>query len=722
MKILVTGGYGFIGSHLVERLMKERHHVTIIDDLSTGKLSNVTHKTPSITLSVEDKKCEKIFADTSFDVVVHLACKALPKENSKEFGEIIHSNNSGLSNILYLSHKYDVKKLIIISSYQIYGRQSRLPINEAAHVEPVDEYGRSYMIMESYCEEYRNNGLNVVVLRLASVYGPRQTNNFINQLIEHTVNDESGTKKNISNQIKDYIYISDAVEAIFNACVNHTSSVLNISSATSVSKSEIQTIVNTHLNFLNKNSYPFSADDEKPRYLIDNKKAISELEWSPKYSIEEGIGKTVEWAEKNKKSFERVFAGRKVIDKGKKRISGSTYKYLENVAAFLFFALFTYFIQKYLAIKVDFMIIYIVLINAFYGWHQGSISIALSSIAYIWLKMTVDDSSIASLLNDPNPILYMAMYFIIGVSVGYVIDRMKFENNLLMKDLESAQEEVQFTNDMYEKSIEIKNSLQNTIENYEDSLGKIFDTISRLDKVIPEQILSEAAAVYSKILKTESVHIYYLNSERHLRLAAVRGGLKYHKSLLLEDFTFLSSVIDEKKVFVNRELKQEYPMICAPIVQDGSTQAVVLLDGVIFKSLTHQFLNTLKVLSFLVANKISKAAELEEAIHDKKYYGNTFIMKSEWFCKLISEMQVTVTENEMPIYLLEFKRDLRNNEEIYSRVSKIIRPTDFIGEMSSERFGILLPNISKEEVSALEKRLSKQGIVTNTGDVIWRPL
>jgi nucleoside-diphosphate-sugar epimerase len=722
MKILVTGGYGFIGSHLVEKLMKERHHVTIIDDLSTGSPANLMQKPPIYTLSTEDKNCERLFAEMAFDIVIHLAQKPLPEESDDAFHEILHSNNIGLNNMLYLAHKYHVKKMIVLSSYHVYGRQNLLPIKEYARPVPVDPKGKCDLMTENFCEAYRKIGLNVIVLRLASVYGHRQPRNFIRELMEPQSDAESGNEKTMTNQIKDYIYVSDVIEAIYKVCERETSHVLNIASGNSVSMAEVQEIVHRTLNPMSQRKINFENNSETPKYRIDNMKARHQLEWSPKYSLEEGIKKTVERIEKHQRAIQRFEPLQKVIEKNSKWFKYGYSKYLENLIAGVFFTLLTYELQLNLAIKVDFLLIYIILINAYYGWQQGSISIAFAVIAYIWLRVTLEDLSLIHLFNNPNHILYMTLYFIIGISVGYVIDRMKFEKNMIQKELASVREELSFTNEMYDKSIEIKNTLQSTIENYEDSLGKIFSVVSKLENAIPEQIFAEAAVVFSKILKTEHVHIYYLNTAKYLRLVAVKGGQKYHRSLLVEDYEFLSAVIVDKKIFVNKTLQDNQPIICAPIVQEGSTKAVVFLDGVVFNNLTHQFLNTLKVLCYLVANAISKASEYEAAIHDKKYFGDTFIMKSEWFNKLIEEKKGTSTENEMPIYLLEFEKNQHSNEALYAKVSKIIRSTDYVGELNSERFAILLTNIRKEEVTVIDARLAEQGILTSPREIQWRPL
>ena len=170
LKILVTGGYGFIGSALVKGLLKENHIVTIIDDLSTGKLDNIKNNVRTFNISITDKNCERIFKDTSFDVVIHLAIRKLPKDSSEEDNDILWLNNEGLINILYFSQKYKVGKFIMLSPYTIYGKQDVLPIKEDFALAPLDEEGYQAQINEFYCNQYRRKGLDVSIFRVGEIY------------------------------------------------------------------------------------------------------------------------------------------------------------------------------------------------------------------------------------------------------------------------------------------------------------------------------------------------------------------------------------------------------------------------------------------------------------------------------------------------------------------------------------------------------------------------
>lgn len=173
MNILITGGFGFIGTNLIKRLLTQKHHITVIDDLSSG--TEIVNKDIYFyKLSVDNPRCEKIFEDSKFDIVIHLAFKGY---SSSEFifnNENSYTNNMGLNNILYLSDKYKVKKVIILSSFRVYGDRNSKSLNELSILSPISLEGESYLIRESLANEYRRIGLNIVILRVGALYDPYQ--------------------------------------------------------------------------------------------------------------------------------------------------------------------------------------------------------------------------------------------------------------------------------------------------------------------------------------------------------------------------------------------------------------------------------------------------------------------------------------------------------------------------------------------------------------------
>ena len=219
MKILVTGGAGFIGSHLVDRLVKEGFGVRVIDNLSSGRLENLTQyrNDSKVEVMIGDlKKMEDALkAMDGVDVVFHFA--ANPEVRISTTNPEIHFNENVVTtfNLLEAMRRRDVKELVFASSSSVYGEPEQIPVSEDAPIRPVSVYGASKAACENLIHAYvKLYGMRTVILRYANVVGPRLRHgvvwDFINKL-----------RKNLNEleilgdgrQVRSYIYIDDAIEA-----------------------------------------------------------------------------------------------------------------------------------------------------------------------------------------------------------------------------------------------------------------------------------------------------------------------------------------------------------------------------------------------------------------------------------------------------------------------------------------------------------------------------
>ncbi|MDX1701172.1 MAG: NAD-dependent epimerase/dehydratase family protein, partial [Melioribacteraceae bacterium] len=176
MKVLITGGYGFIGSHVAERFYKEGYDVFILDNLITGNKNNVLFKHKGYQLSLGDVKCEEVFKANLFDVVVHLAAQVSVSESIINPKIDLESNVLGLVNLLTLAQKYKVQKFIFASSAAVYGSNVHIPLTEDDFCNPISPYGISKWVGESYCQKWNElYDLDTICFRFANVYGPRQS-------------------------------------------------------------------------------------------------------------------------------------------------------------------------------------------------------------------------------------------------------------------------------------------------------------------------------------------------------------------------------------------------------------------------------------------------------------------------------------------------------------------------------------------------------------------
>ncbi|MBF8249493.1 MAG: Epimerase protein [Candidatus Levybacteria bacterium] len=293
-KALVTGGAGFIGSHLVERLLKEGSHVAVIDDLSEGKWENLPkHRNlVKIKASILDDISKFV---KERDVIFHLAALPRLKRSLDDPWQTHLVNVDGALNLLLAAKKHKVKKFIFSSSSSIYGNQSRLPFKESMSPNPLVPYSLQKLIGEEYCQMFTNLwGLKTISLRYFNVYGPRMNPdgpyaNLIPKFIKLLSQDIPPTINGDGKQTRDFTYVSDVVEAtLLAARSNLSGEVLNIGSGKSISVAGVTSAIN---RLLGKNIQPIygPAVVEPRSTLASCTKARDILGWTPKVKFEEGL-------------------------------------------------------------------------------------------------------------------------------------------------------------------------------------------------------------------------------------------------------------------------------------------------------------------------------------------------------------------------------------------------------------------------------------------------
>lgn len=304
MKVIVTGGLGFIGSNLVDRLIKEGFDTHVIDNLSTGKLQFLNPRAKFYQSDVLDvKKMNLIFEEVKPKVVFHLAAQIDVQKSIHNPNLDAQMNILGTINILELCKVYK-SKLIYSSSAAVYGTPINLPVGEQHPINPLSNYGISKYTPELYIRCYAQlYSVKYTILRYSNVYGPRQMPKgeggvisiFINKMIDNEIPAIYGDGK----QTRDFVYVEDVVSANLTALRAEQNGTYNISTNKRLSINEIFEIINS---ILNKNIVP----ENKPKRIgdithscLDNHLAKMELNWEPKFSIIKGLTKTCHFIQKN---------------------------------------------------------------------------------------------------------------------------------------------------------------------------------------------------------------------------------------------------------------------------------------------------------------------------------------------------------------------------------------------------------------------------------------
>ncbi len=295
MKILVTGGAGFIGSHLVDALIKRKHRVVVVDDLSVGLRRNVNPKARFIKLAVQDKKLKTVFSSNKFDFVFHLAAQKNLQVSKEEPMHDAETNIMGGINVIESVQKYKCKKIVFYSSAAIYDAFANPPNYENDVPQPITPYGIAKLSIERYIE---HSGICYTNLRPSNVYGSRQDAYGEGGVVAIFCSNLARAKQskifNTGRQTRDFIYVDDVVAATI-ACMRHGhNQTINISTnrETSVNK-----LYATLVKIADTSQRPRRGIylEEQQRSALNNSRAKRVLHWKPKKQLNQGLTKTYHW-------------------------------------------------------------------------------------------------------------------------------------------------------------------------------------------------------------------------------------------------------------------------------------------------------------------------------------------------------------------------------------------------------------------------------------------
>lgn len=304
MNILITGGAGFIGSHLADSLIKDKHNVTIIDNLSSGTKLNIPKTSNFIESDIRDASIINIFKSQKFDIVFHEAAQTLVPSSIKNPHNDADQNIMGLINILEASRKTNVKKIIFSSSAAVYGNNSNLPLSEDEVLSPNSFYGLTKLTSEKYLNLYHKYfGLHYTILRYSNVYGPRQGANGEGGVI-YIFAKALSENKNITifgdgNQTRDFISVHDVVEANKAAILNGSEKIFNISTNTEITLNNLaKKMLEISTNKKSQIKHGAIRDGDIYKSCLSNTNAKQELKWTPKVSLDVGLKETIEYFSK----------------------------------------------------------------------------------------------------------------------------------------------------------------------------------------------------------------------------------------------------------------------------------------------------------------------------------------------------------------------------------------------------------------------------------------
>lgn len=305
MKILVTGGAGFIGSHVADALLEEGHTVHVLDDLSSGREANVPDGAPLHAFDIRSEEAAALIERERYEVLVHHAAQMDVRASVADPGFDADVNVRGFLHLAEAGRKHGLEKILFASTGgAIYGEPDYAPQDEAHPVRPLSPYGITKLCTEKYLYFYEQQyGIDYVALRYANVYGPRQNPHGEAGVVAIFTQRMLGGGQPVINgdgkQTRDYVYVGDVVRANLAALDYEGSGIFNVGTGIETNVNQLFRTIRTLTGADIPEEHGPAKPGEQQRSVLGYEKAKRELNWTPEVDLDEGLRRTVEWFERN---------------------------------------------------------------------------------------------------------------------------------------------------------------------------------------------------------------------------------------------------------------------------------------------------------------------------------------------------------------------------------------------------------------------------------------
>ena len=305
-RVVVTGGAGFLGSHLVDRLVEEAWEVLVIDDLSAGKISRLVtaRRRGSVAvhqLDIRSQRLPEVVGRFSPDLIFHMAGQTSVAASMKDARRDADINITGSLNLLEVARSVRAARVIFTSTGgALYGRSAPLPTRETDRIRPESPYGISKKVVEEYLRFWKQvHDLDYAVIRPANIYGPRQDPSgeagVVAIFARACLDRRRPTIFGSGEDTRDYVYVEDVVDALMRASETGGAGVYNVGTGVETSTKQVFETIARHARFGGGPVYGPPRPGDVPRSVLDSGLARQELGWRPFTDFEDGISRTVAW-------------------------------------------------------------------------------------------------------------------------------------------------------------------------------------------------------------------------------------------------------------------------------------------------------------------------------------------------------------------------------------------------------------------------------------------
>lgn len=725
MNILIAGGVSGLLSQLIRKFKKEGHRVSLL----TG--SRAKEELPERVFEVyrfpyDSDSVRAIFESALPDVTVFLGAYDLNfrwSEGEKASVQFV----SALTNLLTSFDLSGRGRFLYLSSEEVYGDDHPEDIREEEPVKPETAKGRALAQGENFCNFFSKlSGRDIVTLRLQHLYCvPKKRTDCNETLTWYCLETLRGNMLHADGNRKfALLYELDAVEFIYRAasCSYHAHSLYNLSSSVETSEAELARQVYTAMRTGPGGAAgPPAAPDVyrgEPgvRCVLSNERFMEEFSVAFFGYTQKKIEEIAARMKESKADFLADGERRQPFWKRLKERAGWLIKaavpFAENIVFFVLFFLLNRFTEDsgYFT-RLDLYLLYVLLFAMVHGQHQAIFSALLATLGFFFRETR--GGGVLEAAVDYSTYVWIAQLFTVGLLVGYLHDRIRFLKDEAADEQEYLSSQLTDIRSINDSNVRVKAALTTQLINQNNSIGKIYRMTSALDQMVPEEVLFRAASVLGELMDSSDVAIYTVSNRDYARLfsATSKMARKGGNSIRYRELGKLSEVLEDHKVYINRQLDEHFPMMASAIYSEDEMQAIVMLWSLPWDHMTMGQADYLVVCGYLIQNAVVHAARYLSLMHSERYLEGTEILNQDSFHTLARSFLRAKESGLTECVLMEVNPGARALTDAGRELRRGLRSSDYVGAGGDGRLYVLLSNTGKEEAAVVGERLRERGLL-----------
>ena len=766
LNILLIGSANSFTNQLIRQFNKEGHRVSLLTGSSLGN-----QKYPRVferyDFTYTSNVITEVFKSVSPDVTVFAGAY------DGNFSWVDERNDSvsyisAVMNILSAYSSAENGRFIYISSDAVYHADNELRYSEEDAVSAGDPRSTAFVQAEDICRQFMTDlNTDIVIVRLAGYYHlPKEPEDMDDFVAEFCVSYLKNGNVNVpDDRMIMPLAESDAIfflsRIVLAPALRY--SVYHIASGNAVSVAELKELIADAAKLSDyeiptterispketkggrfaeriKRFYERKADSKTDKINAKRTKStFVHLRYAQamldaaRFKEEFGINRLTDFGKEIESIVTHILKHRNrflCIDNESHSLFGFLKKeflwllhiflpFVENILCFfVFFMLHSNLSGSKNFGRIDFFLIYVLLFAILYGQHQAVFSAFLATAGFMFLQLRGSPDS--SVLLDFSTYIWIAQLFILGLTVGYLKDRLADQKAEALHDYEHMTQQIDDVRDINESNVRVKDALQTQIINQNDSIGKIYEITSTLDRYDSEDVFFHAMDVLRQIMGSDDIALYTVSNSAYARLFSATTDIaaSLGNSIKYKELGELYDAIKEGKPYINRKLIEDMPMMACAIRENESIRTIIMIWKLPWEKMTLGQASILTVTSMLIQNAVLRAHRFLDIMHSERFIDDTHILRTEAFSSILSTYQKAEQHRLTRFTLLRIIHDTDSEPIIDAgnRAAAHLRQDDHLGMGADGNLYVLLPNTTLKNAEIVMNRLKDYSIQTVVAD------